>query len=72
MFKMYLVFWFIDFYSLKKAFFILKYDMCIIQPRWRRVQFVANYIINSVLIFPGYWSKTCWAVDFLAVAGGIF
>lgn len=33
MFKMYLVFWFIDFYSLKKAFFILKYDMCIIQPR---------------------------------------
>lgn len=65
MFEMYLIFGFIDFYSLKQTFFIFQYDMHIIQPHWRTVQFVADCIINSVLIFPGYWSKACWAVDFL-------
>lgn len=32
MFEMYLIFGLIDFYFLKQAFFISKYDMHIIQP----------------------------------------
>ena len=65
MFKMHLVFRFTDFYSLKRGFSISKDDMCIVQPHWRAARFVASYLINPALIFPGYWRKTCWAVDFL-------
>ena len=65
MFKMHLVFGFIDFYSLKRGFSISRDDTRIVQPNWRAARFVAGYLINPALIFLGYWRKTCWAVDFL-------
>ena len=65
MFKMHLVFGFIDFYSLKRGFSISRDDTRIVQPHWRAARCVAGYLINPALIFLGYWRKTCWAVDFL-------
>lgn len=47
MFKMYLILGLIDFYSLKQAFFIFKYDMCIIQPTKRQYDLLPT--ISSIL-----------------------
>lgn len=70
MFKMHLVFGFIDFYSLKRGFSISKDDMCIVQPPLKSRTICCQLSHQSCFNLPGYWRKTCWA-RFLMVAGGI-